>query len=214
MKKTAPSDAKLWSFKGLSGARAEDPGAVALPKHRSFSWRCKDPLVKNQLCSSLCAVVKLGVGAGEQITLRHVSQKNRLEGLRLRLTRFTKVTGSIVDVLIAEAGSQLAEARQTETAASHTFQFHQQSLRDPEASQMPLAESRSVDHRHTADMKITEVSRADDTAALENIAQRGKGQDRDLREGITVLPKLPSFSCLARGFIARRSGQIRGRHED
>ena len=38
MKKTAPSGAKLWPFKGLSGARAEDPGAVHVREERLPSW--------------------------------------------------------------------------------------------------------------------------------------------------------------------------------
>ena len=67
---------------------------------------------------------------------------------------------------------------------------------------------------------MTAVSRADDAAALENMRQPGEDQGRNLRESrcgiFTCGLAQASFIQLSCSgfFIARRSGQIRGRQDD
>ena len=71
----------------------------------------------------------------------------------------------------------------TPSSCSSSLGETRRSSQDPETSHMALDETRSVDYRHTADFKMTEVSRAQNAAALDDIEQLGEGQDRDVREG-------------------------------
>ena len=91
-------------------------------------------------------------------------------------------SGSIVETLEdlkSKAESQLAEARQTETTASHNFQTLQQSLEDDlkfnaqdlEAAKRSLGETQGQLTTDTADLKMTEDALTEDTAALEDTTQ-------------------------------------------
>ena len=82
--------------------------------------------------------------------------------------------------LKSKAESQLAEARQTETTASHNFQMLQQSLEDDlkfnaqdlEAAKRFLGETQGQLTTDTADLKMTEDALTEDTAALEDYNAR------------------------------------------
>ena len=88
---------------------------------------------------------------------------------------------SIVETLDkkSKAESQFAEARQTETTASHNLQMLQQSLEDDlkfnaqdlEAAKRSLGETQGQLTTDTADLKMTEDALAEDTAALEDTTQ-------------------------------------------
>ena len=91
-------------------------------------------------------------------------------------------SGSIVETLEdlkSKAESQFAEARQTETTASHNFQMLQQSLEDDlkfnaqdlEAAKRSLGETQGQLTTDTADLKMTEDALTEDTAALEDTTQ-------------------------------------------
>ena len=81
--------------------------------------------------------------------------------------------------LKSKAESQLAEARQTETTASHNFQMLQQSLEDDlkfnaqdlEAAKRSLGETQGQLTTDTADLNMMEDALTEDTAALEDTAQ-------------------------------------------
>merc|ERR1719284_829161 len=83
-------------------------------------------------------------------------------------------SGSIVETLEdlkSKAESQFAEARQTETTASHNFQMLQQSLEDDlkfnaqdlEAAKRSLGETQGQLTTDTADLKMTEDALTEDT---------------------------------------------------
>ena len=126
-------------------------------------------------------------------------------------------SGSIVETLedsISKAESQLAEARQTETTASHNFQMLQQSLEDDlkfnaqdlEAAKRSLGETQGQLTTDTADLKMTEDALAEDTAALQDTTQDCQSKAAECEAAVKSRSEELEALAKARTVISEKTG--------
>ena len=116
--------------------------------------------------------------------------------------------------LKSKAESQLAEARQTETTASHNFQMLQQSLehdlkfnaQDLEAAKRSLGETQGQLITDTADLKMTEDALAEDTAALEDTTQDCQSEAAKFEAAVKSRSEELEALAKARTVISEKTG--------
>ena len=126
-------------------------------------------------------------------------------------------SGSSVETLEdfkSKAESQLAEARQTETTASHNFQMLQQSLEDDlkfdaqdlEAAKRSLGETQGQLTTDTADLKMTEDALTEDTAALEDTTQDCQSKAAECEAAVKSRSEELEALAKARTVISEKTG--------